>query len=256
MAADGEHTGVARLSYATPGDFAEDYVENLSQSGAFVRTTEPLLPDTRIQLRVEVPGGAEVVAPGIVVYRNDRGVGVLFDLDPPGEAAVAQALMHVTRCRRRALVVDDDLLARRMLGDALAERGFEVFAAADGVDGLRTLTDLLLGLDLLVTDLRMPGLGGEELLRLVRYAGGEQDLAIVVVSGMADADTERRLLAAGADGVLAKSKGAAALANAAERAVLRRSADARQGSDPRPGHSTGGLARLPERLQALLAGAA
>jgi CheY-like chemotaxis protein len=248
MTADVEPSGVARLSYATPVDFAEDYVENLSQSGAFVRTTEPLLPETRVHLRLELPGGAEVAAPGVVVHRNDRGVGVRFDLDARGEAAVAHALMQVTARRRRALVVDDDLLARRMLGDALAERGFEVFAAADGVDGLRTLTDLLLGLDLLVTDLRMPGLDGEQLLRIVRDAGGEQDLAIVVVSGNADAAAEQRLLAAGADAVLAKGEGTAALANAAEGAVLQRSSGAGRGSGADP-------ARLPERIHAL-AGAA
>jgi CheY-like chemotaxis protein len=211
----------AARSGRTPGP-AEGLVENLSQSGAFVRTAERLPPGARVALDLQLPGGAAVAAPAVVVYGNDRGLGLRFEVDAAGEAAVADALAAVTARRRRALVVDDDLLARRMLGDALAERGFEVFASADGADGLRVLTEQLLGLDLLVTDIRMPGLDGEHLVRLVRGAGGEQDLAIVVVGGDVDSQVERRLLASGADAVLAKGRGAGAIGEAAEQAVLSR----------------------------------
>ncbi|HEY7725552.1 MAG TPA: PilZ domain-containing protein [Anaeromyxobacteraceae bacterium] len=219
---EAESSSLARLTYSSPADFAEDYVENLSQGGAFVRTQELLAPGSRVQLDLALPGGSTVSAPAVVVYGNDRGVGVRFELDEAGEAAVADALMHVTARRRRALVVDDDLLSRRMLGDALAERGFEVLAAAEGLGGLRALTEELLDLDLLVADLHMPGFGGEQLVRLVRGAGGEQDLAVVVVSGDVDGAAEQRLLKAGADAVLAKGLGGAAVARAAEEAVLRR----------------------------------
>jgi CheY-like chemotaxis protein len=220
---------VARLTYARPTDFADDYVENLSQGGAFVRTTEHLPPGTHVRIDVELPGGTTVAAPGVVAYRTPRGVGVRFKLDEAGEAAIADALVHVTSRRRRALIVDDDVLARRMLGDALASHGFEVFAAADGSDGLRVLTEELLGLDLLLTDLRMPGLDGENLLNLVRGPGGEKDLAVVVVSGNVDASVRQRLLAAGADAVLPKGDGIDAVADAAVEVVLRR-----EGEDSAP----------------------
>jgi uncharacterized protein (TIGR02266 family) len=223
---------IARLTYSTLADFAEDYVENLSQGGAFVRTDDRLPAGTQVQLDLELPGGEVVTAPAVVVYGNDRGVGVRFELDDAGEATIGDALMHVTARRRRALVVDDDLLGRRMLGDALAERGFEVFAAADATDGLRSLIEQLLGLDLLVTDLRMPGLDGEQLLKVVRGPGGERDLAVVVVSGDVDAAVEQRLLAAGADAVLAKGQGGVAIADAAEKAVLRKR---RPSAKPAPG---------------------
>ncbi|MBI5068185.1 MAG: response regulator [Deltaproteobacteria bacterium] len=215
-------TTVARLTYARPADFVDDYVENLSQGGAFVRTTENLPPGTPVRLDLELPGGATVAVPGVVAYRTPRGVGVRFELDDAGEAAIADALVRVTTRRRRALIVDDDLLARRMLGDALAGHGFEVFAAADGKDGLRVLTDELLDLDLLVTDLRMPAVDGEMLLDLIRGLGGEKDLAVVVVSGHVDASVTKRLLAAGADAVLAKGEGVDAVADAAVGVVLRR----------------------------------
>jgi CheY-like chemotaxis protein len=197
-------------------------VENLSQGGAYVRTGLRLGAGTKVALGVELPGGRTLSVPAVVVRRDDRGVGVRFETDRAGEAAVARALEEVTARTRRALVVDDDTLARRMLGDALAERGFEVFASCDGHDGLEAIIDRLLELDVLVTDLRMPGIDGEQLLRTIRGAGGEQDLAIVVVSADVDATLERRLLAAGADAVLAKGDGGDAVGAAAERAVLHR----------------------------------
>lgn len=213
---------VARLAYADETDLAQDYVENLSQGGAFVRTSADLPPGSRIRVDLELPGGRTLVAPGVVVHRNDRGVGVRFELDPALEVELAEVVASIAGRKRRALVVDDDLLARRMLGDALAARGFEVLAAEDGADGLRILGEELLGLDLLVTDLRMPFLDGEKLLRMVRQAGGERDLGILVVTAEPDEALERRLLAAGADAVVAKGGNMAAAGAAAEAIVQRR----------------------------------
>jgi two-component system response regulator MprA len=111
-------------------------------------------------------------------------------------------------------VVDDDRFARRMLGDALEDRGFEVVTAEDGLAGLRTLVDEILDLDVLVTDVFMPAMDGEELIRRIRIAGGERDLGIVVVSS-ADLDPAR-LCAIGADAVIGKGAGLEAIAQAVD----------------------------------------
>lgn len=213
---------VARLAYANYADLARDYVENLSQGGAFVRTQTHLATGTPIRLDLELPGGRTVSVRGVVAHRNDRGVGIRFELDQAGEAEIAEAIASLAPPRRRALVIDDDLLARRMLGDALAGRGFEVLAAEDGAAGLRVLSEELLGLDLLVTDLRMPSIDGEQLLRLIRQAGGERDLAVLVVTSDLDADLEQRLVAAGADAVIAKGPNMALAGEVAEAVILQR----------------------------------
>lgn len=85
--------------------------------------------------------------------------------------------------RPRALVVDDDAAVRAILRDGLETAGVQVLEAADGASGLRMLVDHLLDLDLLVTDLQMPGLDGASLVRIVRAEGGERELAILVLSG-------------------------------------------------------------------------
>ena len=129
-------------------------------------------------------------------------------------ATSAAAVRH-----RRALVVDDDDLARLALAKILSRAGFDVVTASDGLAGLRALADQLLDLDVMVTDVRMPGLGGEELIRRIREVGGERDLGIVVVSAvLPDA---QRLESAGADAILCKTDGVEAISSAVELAARR-----------------------------------
>jgi CheY-like chemotaxis protein len=112
----------------------------------------------------------------------------------------------------RVLVIDDDALARRMLAHAFAARGCEWLTADDGYNGFHRLVDELLSLDLVVTDVNMPGLDGVELIHKVRQLGGENDVAIVAVSAFLDDDVRTRLLTAGADAVVDKQAGPDAIA--------------------------------------------
>ncbi len=218
----------ARIEYASEQELASDYVENLSQGGAFVRTHGPSPVGTRLKLEMRLPGGVELAAPATVVFLHPYGMGVKFDLDAQGQAKLAAVIARISARPRRALVVDDDGLVRRMMSDALQGRGFEVLTATDGEEGLRTLSEELLALDILITDLRMPGMDGEAFVRTIRQAGGEVDLAIVAVTGNLEPELERRLEAAGADAVLDKSLGPELIAQAAD-AVLERKRMASEG---------------------------
>jgi uncharacterized protein (TIGR02266 family) len=218
----------ARIEYATEQELAADYVANLSQGGAFVRTSRPSPLGTRLALSMRLPGGDELAAPAVVAMVNDKGMGVKFELDESGQRRLAAAIARISARPRRALVVDDDALARRMLQDALEQRGFEVLTADDGATGLSVLADELLALDLLVTDVVMPNMDGESLIRTIRNAGGESDLAIVAVTGERDGGAEMRLERDGADAVLDKALGAELIAQAAD-AVLERKRMSREG---------------------------
>lgn len=213
---------VARLEYVTEEELAADYVANLSQGGAFVRSARALPVGTLVHLEIRLPGGAVLGAPATVVRSDAAGMGMRFELDASGEAQLGEIIARISARRRRALVVDDDALARRMIADALAERGFEVFAASDGLSGVGVLTDELLGLDLVVADVRMPAMDGEAFLRLVRGVGGEHDLAVVVISGALDVVLEARLHREGADAVLDKALGPALIAQASDVALERK----------------------------------
>jgi len=212
----------ARIEYATDQEMAADYLDNLSQGGAFVRTARPQPVGTRLTLEMQLPAGVELKAPATVAFVNASGMGVKFELDEEGQETLAGVIARISARPRRALVVDDDALVRRMLSDGLAERGFEVLSADDGQEGLRIIAEELLALDLLVTDVNMPGMDGEAFIRAIRKAGGEADLAIVAVTGRVDGALEARLESAGADAVLDKELGPALIAQAADAALERK----------------------------------
>ena len=66
--------------------------------------------------------------------------------------------------RRGVLVVEDDGDLRRLFGIMLSAAQFEVFEAADGIEGLKALEDHPGAIHLVLTDLGLPGLGGVELI--------------------------------------------------------------------------------------------
>lgn len=81
----------------------------------------------------------------------------------------------------RILVVEDNDQVRRLLLDSLTAAGFVVDSAADGVDGLAAWNAGGRGMDLLIVDLDLPRMGGEELVRRIREQGAS--VPVILVSG-------------------------------------------------------------------------
>lgn len=67
---------------------------------------------------------------------------------------------------RHILIVEDDPLTRTLLSEFLDFRGYRVSVAANGLQALDAIERG--AIDLVLTDLSMPGMGGEELLRRLR----------------------------------------------------------------------------------------
>ena len=78
------------------------------------------------------------------------------------------------------LVVDDEPVVRMMVVDAVAALGCKVIEAADGVDGARLLQELD-HLDLLVTDVGLPGMNGRRLADVARARFS--DLPVILITG-------------------------------------------------------------------------
>jgi CheY-like chemotaxis protein len=85
--------------------------------------------------------------------------------------------------RPRVLVVDDEEPVRRFVDHALRTAGYETRLASDGASALEFAT-WFAPFDLLLTDLVMPSLNGDELARRLRAR--RPDLKILYLTGFAD----------------------------------------------------------------------
>jgi PAS domain S-box-containing protein len=101
-----------------------------------------------------------------------------------------------------ALVVDDDAEVREVLARMLDTLGFQVLAAADGSAALERLRRHGEAVRLVVLDLTMPGLDGEQTLQRLRRM--QAALPALIVTGVADRDVQERFAALGAAAVLQK----------------------------------------------------
>jgi two-component system cell cycle sensor histidine kinase/response regulator CckA len=81
------------------------------------------------------------------------------------------------------LVVDDEAPVRVVQRRILEEDGYQVLEAADGAQGVALLAGDV-HLDLLIADLDMPVLSGDEMVRCVRLA--RPDLRVLYVTGHID----------------------------------------------------------------------
>ena len=84
------------------------------------------------------------------------------------------------------LLVDDDLSVVAMLQHALAQAGYQVIVASDAMEALQRHEAERGAVDLLITDLQMPQMSGQELARGLRKQ--RSDLPILFISGNPDAE--------------------------------------------------------------------
>jgi DNA-binding NtrC family response regulator len=101
----------------------------------------------------------------------------------------------------RILIVDDEADTCANLSDIFSEFGYHVDTASDGVAALQ-LVDANRPYDVVLLDLRMPGMSGLELYHRIkeRSAGTEA----LIVTAYASSDTAKSALAAGARRVVSK----------------------------------------------------
>jgi CheY-like chemotaxis protein len=110
--------------------------------------------------------------------------------------------MTATDNSPRCLVVDDDEDMRGLLVRLVRRMGQFVDQAKDGAEAVEALT--VRRYDLMLLDLRMPRMGGEDVLRwLRRHPHRAEGLRVIVVSAWTDTRVDN-LMALGADAVLPK----------------------------------------------------
>src|SRR5688572_8679426 len=141
---------------------------------------------------------------GHIEVRSAVGRGTTIEILLPQVAGSVPAKAEhsigaaLPRGTERVLVVEDEEAVRLIVRRVLEEQGYEIIEARDGHDALRICGQRGDELDLVLSDVIMPGMGGRELASSL--AATRPTLPILFMSGYND-DGE---LAMGDTGVLAK----------------------------------------------------
>jgi len=159
---------------------------------------------------------------GAVEVRTEPGTGSCFgvwlprtgDAAPPADSAPAP----LPRGRHeQILVVDDEDALLRLATQRLADLGYVPVGFRSGAEALAAFAAHPERFDAVLTDERMPGLSGTELVRALHAL--RPGIPILVLTGYTDADRVQRARAAGANAVLGKPLAEQDLARALARVL-------------------------------------
>jgi len=146
--------------------------------------------------------------------RSQPSIGSLFffELEIPvvssGALAGSKAIEpekiigYEGREKVKVLVVDDKWQNRSVFVGLLAPIGFEVWEAADGIEGLEKADQLLP--DLIIVDLVMPGMHGFDLIEQLRAKSQLKNTVIITSSASVFSADQHKSLAAGSNDFIAK----------------------------------------------------
>jgi two-component system chemotaxis response regulator CheY len=99
----------------------------------------------------------------------------------------------------KALVVDDSRTIRTILRRILAEMGYEVCEAANGLEALQVIESNGTGITLVLADWNMPEMNGFDLLKRLRQKPELSSLSVVMVTTEAEMGHMASALEAGAN---------------------------------------------------------
>lgn len=100
------------------------------------------------------------------------------------------------------LIVDDEEMLREILQESLRDEGYNILSASDGIEALKIYADQMHIISLVITDLGMPNMGGEELFAKLQAMNPK--VKVIISSGFLDNSTRSDLLRKGIKDVLTK----------------------------------------------------
>ncbi|WP_286354384.1 PAS domain S-box protein [Geothrix oryzae] len=147
---------------------------------------------------------------GALRVYSEVGQGTTFKVLFPAQSAMAD--IHAIPGREAAwegtgliLVVDDDETVRTVAREALELRGFQVLEAEDGRMAVDLVREQGPAIGLVLLDMTMPRMGGEEAYREMRIL--QPDLRVILSSGYNEVEAMSRFMGKGLKGFIQKPYG-------------------------------------------------
>jgi signal transduction histidine kinase/CheY-like chemotaxis protein len=146
---------------------------------------------------------------GRITCKSKPGRGTVFEIrlpGVPGDSVTVERFETPTKKTGRGnetiLWVDDEAAMLELMRDNLEERGYVVLTADSGEKALELFRKHRGGVDLVILDLGMPGMGGRECLeKLLEIDAGTR---VIITTGFGTRSEEQEMTRAGARGFLAK----------------------------------------------------
>ena len=102
----------------------------------------------------------------------------------------------------KILLVDDEELIRNLYTEFFRIKGCEVRTAETGEMGIRTLDEFVP--DVIILDIKMPGINGIETLKLLKNHNKHQKIPVIMLTAINEVDSIKECLSLGAIGYVVK----------------------------------------------------
>jgi two-component system, cell cycle sensor histidine kinase and response regulator CckA len=145
---------------------------------------------------------------GFIELESGKEKGTTFTLYFPLSSVRSQSLITTAPViapfaeKKCILVVDDEEVVRGLLMSLLRTEGFDVLQAGDALEAISIFEEKKASIDLVVLDMIMPGMKGEEVLKRLREIS--RAVKVVVSSGYMSEEQRDKLQEYGVDGFLDK----------------------------------------------------
>ncbi len=100
------------------------------------------------------------------------------------------------------LIAEDNHINQKLMCDILAMQGYQCDTAASGFEAMDAVKKK--NFDLILMDIQMPGMSGQETMNNVRTLLGENSPKIIAVTAYAMAEDRDKYISAGMDGYISK----------------------------------------------------
>ncbi len=124
---------------------------------------------------------------GYIFAQSEPGCGTTFRIylprvaDPADSPRVDKHAQAAAGGSETVLLVEDEESVRELVRETLKTRGYTVIEASDGIAGMRVSEEYQGNIEILITDVVMPGMSGRELAK--RVAAARPNIRVLYLSG-------------------------------------------------------------------------